>query len=316
MADMGGRIVIERLEFLGCCGVSLEERARPQPLAVDLDLACQLETAGLSDNLAQTIDYAAIAQRIVEVGTSQDSSLLETVAERILAAIFSEFPIDRATLWIRKLQPPIPHITGSVGVTLERTRLAQQIQHPEPVPAPFLMQHLARLPKGRVLDVAAGRGRHALFLASQGYDVVAVDRDAEALDHLTATARQRRLSTISTRIVDLELPPAHDPGLGVEQYDVILVFFYLYRSLFSALIEALKPGGVLMYETFTIENYFRHHHPRRWEFCLATNELLRLVSTLRVLHYDEGEHEGSHGAGSAYTAQLLAQKPAGSSPTP
>lgn len=304
------RIVIERLEFRGCCGVSPEERAQPQPLAVDVELDCRLESAGLSDNLAHTVDYAAVARRIVDVGTLQDSCLLETLAERLLAILFAEFPIERAKLWVRKLQPPIAHIAGSVGITLERTRLAQQLQRPDPVPAPFLMQHLARLPKGRVLDVAAGRGRHTLFLASHGYEVEAIDRDAEALDHLAATARQRNLSGVTTRTVDLELPPPQEPDLGLETYDVIVVFFYLHRSLFPFLIDALKPGGVLVYETFTIENYFRHRHPKRWEFCLANNELLRLTSLLRVLHYDEGEHDGGHGAGSAYTAQLLAHKPA------
>jgi hypothetical protein len=65
----------------------------------------------------------------------------------------------------------------------------------------------------------------------------------------------------------------------------------------------------LLYETFTIDNYFRYRHPRRWEFCLAHNELLRLTSSLRVLSYDEGEHEGGPGMGSVFTAQLNAQKP-------
>lgn len=306
---MAERIVIERLEFHGCCGVSLEERARPQPLAVDLEVDCQLEPAGRSDSLSHTVDYAALAQRIVEVGTSQDSCLLETLAERILAVLFAEFPIDRAKLWVRKLQPPIAHVAGSVGVTLDRTRMAQQLQHPDPVPAPFVMQQLTRLPKGRVLDVAAGRGRHTLFLASHGYEVEAVDRDTEALEQLAATARQRNFSTVTTRTVDLELPPPHDPDLGIERYDVIVVCFYLHRALFPALIDALKPNGMLLYETFTIDNYFRHRHPKRWEFCLAHNELLRLTSPLRTLHYDEGEHDGGHGAGSAFTAQLLAQKP-------
>jgi aminopeptidase-like protein len=73
-------------------------------------------------------------------------------------------------------------------------------------------------------------------------------------------------------------------------------------------MEALKPQGVLLYETFTIENYMRYHHPRRWEFCLAQNELLRLASSLRVISYDEGEHDGGPGMGSVFTAQLVAQK--------
>jgi hypothetical protein len=64
-----------------------------------------------------------------------------------------------------------------------------------------------------------------------------------------------------------------------------------------------------VYETFLIDNHLHHHHPRRSEFCLAHNELLRLTSPLRVLHYDEGEHESSRGLHAAFTARLVAQKP-------
>lgn len=307
---MSGKIFIERLEFRGRVGVTPEERARPQPLAVDVELDCQLEPAGRSDDLTHTIDYAAIARRVVEVGTEKDCHLLETIAERLLGMLFDEFPIGSAKLWIRKLQPPLVYVTGSVGVSLERTRLAQQLHQAEPAPAPFLVQQLHRLPKGRALDVAAGGGRQALFLAMHGYQVDAVDRDADALAQLAATARQRKLATVTTQSVDLEQPAPYEPNFGKETYDVIVVFFYLHRSLFPCLMEALKPGGVLIYETFTIDNYFRHRHPRRWEFCLAHNELLRLTSRLQVLHYDEGAHEGGHGQGSIYTAQLVAQKPA------
>ena len=63
---MSGRIFIERLEFRGRIGVTAEERGRPQPLAVDLELDGHLETAGRSDDLTHTIDYAAIAKHIVE----------------------------------------------------------------------------------------------------------------------------------------------------------------------------------------------------------------------------------------------------------
>ncbi len=306
---MSDDIVIERLEFRGRCGVTVEERALPQPLAVDLELRHQPEPAALADDLARTIDYARVAQRVVEIGTTQDFCLLETMAERLLTMLFNEFPIERVKLWIRKLHPPISYVARSVGISVERTRPAQQFPCGGPAPAPFLVEQLHRLPKGKVLDVAAGNGRHSLFLASHGYQVEAIDRDGNALERLSATAQTRMLSTITTRTIDLEQPSPYELDLGKDQYDVVIVFFYLYRSLFPYLIDALKPGGVLIYETFTIDNYFHHKHPKRWEFCLAPNELLRLTSCLHVLHYDEGGHENNRASGLAYTAQLVAHKP-------
>lgn len=311
---MPDQIVIERLEFRGRCGVTPEERARPQPLAVDLELNCRLGPAGLSDSLAHTIDYARVAQRVVEVGTAQDSCLLEAMAERLLSMLFDEFPIDQVKLWVRKLHPPITYVTGSVGVAVERARPAQDLQHMDHAPSQFLVEQFHRLPKGKALDVAAGSGRHSLFLASRGYQVDAVDRDAKALAELSAAARIRSLTAIATRRIDLERPAPYEPELGKETYDVIIVFFYLYRSLIPYLLDALKPGGVLAYETFTIDNYFHHKHPKRWEFCLAPNELLRLTSSLHVLHYDEGGHANGQTSDLAYTAQLLAHKPMRSGP--
>ena len=306
---MGGHVVIERLEFCGRCGVTPEERARPQPLAVDLELDCRLEAAGLSDDLGHTIDYATVAQRVVDIGTVQESQLLETLAERLLAALFDEFPIRRIKLWLRKLHPPTPYVTRSVGINIERTRLAQHILRAEPPPAQFLAQQLHRLPKGQILDVASGSGRHALFLASLGYQIDAVDRDEQALARLLTHAQTRHLTDISSRVLDLEPPSPQELHLGHEAYDAILVFFYLHRPLFPSLIEALKPGGVLLYETFTVDNHVQRQHPKRREFCLAHNELLRLTSGLRILHYDEGLHEGTSQSESVYTAQLVAQKP-------
>lgn len=303
------RILIERLEFRGRCGVTAEERAKPQPLAVDLEITASLDQAGCSDRLADTVDYARIAKRLTEIGTTHETALLETLAERFFGMLYGEFPIDRATLWLRKLHPPISQVTGSVGIKLERTRLDQQLKAHEQKPAAFLIEQAHRLPKGRALDVAAGGGRHALYLAAHGYQVDAIDRDAAALAQLSAAASARSLA-VHTRTVDLEQPAPFNPELGHERYDVILVFFYLHRSLFPFLIEALKPGGVLIYETFSIDNYTHHKHPRRWEFCLAHNELLRLTSSLQVLHYDEGAHDGVEGPRATYTARLAAQKPA------
>jgi dihydroneopterin aldolase len=305
---MAERIVIERLEFYGRCGVTEQERRKPQLIALDLELEAQVESAAISDRLAETIDYAQVAERLLSIGTSLHCRLLEVLAEQLIGMLFTEFPVDRVRIWIRKLHAPIAMVAASVGVRFERTRAAHQALNAEPRPAPFLLHQLGRLPKGRVLDVAAGRGRHALHLLSQGMQVEAIDRDQEALAAMDAVAKSRHLSGLTTRVVDLEENQDRPASLGYERYDAIIVLFYLHRPLFPALMDALKPNGVLLYETFTIENHFRRQHPRRWEFCLAQNELLRLTSPLLVLHYDEGEHDGGHGSESSYTARLVAQK--------
>ncbi len=307
-ALMPDRIRIERLEFRGRCGVTAEERVRPQPLAIDLELESKLDHAGNSDDLRHTIDYATIARRVVEIGTGREAQLLESMAEHLAAVIFAEFPVDRLTLWLRKLHPPIAYVTSSVGITLERTRFIQTIRLADPPPARFLVQQLHRLPqKGMVLDVAAGRGRHTVLLSLLGYRVEAIDRDEQALAQLLTEARSRHLADITTRTLDLESP--HPPDLGENRYDAILVFLYLARPIFPQLIQALKPGGVLLYETFLIDQHLHYQHPRRREFCLGHGELLGLISGLRVLHYDEGLHDVSRDGDSAYTAQLVAQKP-------
>jgi dihydroneopterin aldolase len=306
---MPDQIRIERLEFRGRCGVTVEERTRPQPLAVDLELDCRIDHAGDSDDLRHTIDYAAVARRVVDIGTGREAQLLESLAEQLVAVLFADFPVDRVKLWLRKLHPPIVSIVSSVGITLERTRLTQQLIRADPQPARFLGQQLHRLPKGTVLDVAAGKGRHTLFLSSLGYQVEAIDRDEQALAQLMTDARSRHLANVTTRAVDLESPHPGTPDLGEDRYDAILVFFYLARPIFPQLIHALKSGGVLVYETFLIDHHLQYQHPRRREFCLGHGELLSLTSGLRVLHYDEGPHEGDRDGGSAYTAQLLAQKP-------
>jgi dihydroneopterin aldolase len=311
---MADKIVIERLEFQARCGITPEERHRFQPMAIDLELDCETASAAASDHLNDTVDYARVAERIVELGGREVCALLETLGEKVLTLLFTEFPISRARLWLRKLAPPIAQRAGSVGVKLDRPRAAHHAQAADPMPSRFVTQQLHRLPKGRALDVACGNGRHALYLAAQGFEVEGIDRDHGSLATLSATAAQRRLH-LTVKQVDLERSTEERPEFPANTYDAIVVCFYLHRPLFPWLVEALKPQGVLLYETFTIDNYVRYRHPRRWEFCLAQNELLRLTSSLRVLSYDEGEHEGGAGMGSAFTAQLVAQKPGQALPT-
>ncbi|MBM4255789.1 MAG: methyltransferase domain-containing protein [Deltaproteobacteria bacterium] len=175
-------------------------------------------------------------------------------------------------------------------------------------PAPFLVDSLHQLPRGKALDVAAGRGRNALYLAQHGFSVHALDRDPAALQTLQTLTGEQNIQNVTTEVVDLESGPVSESVFPASTYDVVLVFLYLFRSLFPALLRTLKPGGMIVYETFLVENHLRYHHPRHREFCFAAGELRTLVSELHILHYDEGERPRPDGQPGTFTVRLLAQK--------
>ncbi|ABF07953.1 class I SAM-dependent methyltransferase [Cupriavidus metallidurans] len=150
---------------------------------------------------------------------------------------------------------------------------------PLAAPSPWLTRwaHLIR-PGGRVLDLACGSGRHSAWLAAQGFAVLAVDRDAEAIAALP--------SGIERRTVDLEQGawPLADAG----RFDAVVVTNYLHRPLWPHLIEALAPGGVLIYETFAAGNE-TVGKPSRPDFLLRPGELLEVAhDALRVVGYEDG----------------------------
>ena len=131
-----------------------------------------------------------------------------------------------------------------------------------------------------MLDLACGHGRHARLLAAQGFRVAAVDRDAEAL------AEQGNVAGITTRVTDLESVPW---PYAAQCFDGVVVTNYLFRPLFGALIGALKPGGVLIYETFMVGNE-RFGRPANPEFLLQPGELLNLVRpSLTVVAFEQGQ---------------------------
>jgi len=155
-------------------------------------------------------------------------------------------------------------------------------------PAAWLIDNADLLPRGgKVLDVACGRGRHALWLAGAGFDVHAIDRDPDAIAFVQATADRLGLS-LSCEVVDLETDPV--PALP-GPCDAILVFNYLHRPLMPALLAALAPGGRLFYETFTSQQAERGH-PKNPAFLLKPGELAALVGPLAVLRSREGEFDG------------------------
>ena len=155
-------------------------------------------------------------------------------------------------------------------------------------PATWLTSHRSLLPAtGDSLDLACGSGRHAIWLAEQGFRTLAVDRDAVAIGGLSQEAARRGLS-IETRVVDLE---SGETFLGPDSFDLIVVVHYLHRPLFPSLVSALRPGGVLVYETFTRAQAARGK-PTNPVFLLESGELADLVRPLTILVSREGDFEG------------------------
>ena len=163
-------------------------------------------------------------------------------------------------------------------------------------PIPFLKDHLSLLPKGKVLDLAMGEGRNGVFLATQGYQVTGLDISEIGLQKAQQLAKE--LGTqIDTQVVDLETYQ-----LPANTYDVIVCTYYLQRNLFPKMIRALKSGGVVVVETYTIDHLkYRSGFPR--QFLLDRNELLGHFQELTLLRYQLVDN------GHAAYASLLAKKP-------
>lgn len=165
-------------------------------------------------------------------------------------------------------------------------------------PAQFLVENIDLLPRGRALDVAMGGGRNAIYLAKMGFEVEGVDTSSEAIEEALERARKEGVS-IQTRVEDLEKIPYFDE----EAYDLVICFKYLQRSLMPQMKNWVKPGGMLVYETFIIDQvqFGKPHNP---DYLLRYNELLHtFFRSFRVLRYREGIIEGKKAI-----ASILAQK--------
>ena len=155
-------------------------------------------------------------------------------------------------------------------------------------PTQWLVDHQGLLPRaGEALDVASGRGRNALWLAARGLDTLALDRDPAAIEFIQEEARRRGVA-IRADVIDLE--GEHTP-LPQAAFDVIVVVHYLHRPLFPELKAALRPAGLLVYETFT-RSQAERGHPRNPDFLLEPGELRELVQPFEILVEREGDFEG------------------------
>jgi len=164
-------------------------------------------------------------------------------------------------------------------------------------PSDWLVDHAHLLPgKGKALDIAMGEGRNTLFAASLGYDVLGVDISDVGVSRAESLARENKL-TIRTRIADLDQYQIEENA-----YDLILCFYFLDRNLFKKIRNGLKPGGLLVFETFN-EDYLQYSSFKP-EWVLKKNELPETFSDLNILDYREVDDPENQ---TAY-ASLVARK--------
>lgn len=152
-------------------------------------------------------------------------------------------------------------------------------------PSDWVVEHTPLIHNGgRVLDLACGYGRHAIWLAAAGYQVDAVDWNSQAL------AGMHEIANINVMIVDIECGewPAKE-----QKYDAIVVSRYLYRPILHMLAQMLNIDGVLIYETFMIGNE-HFGKPSNPDYLLLQDELHAVYAPLLKIHaFEQGEVKGS-----------------------
>ena len=165
-------------------------------------------------------------------------------------------------------------------------------------PIAFLRQNVDLLPTaGKALDIAMGEGRNGVFLATRGYHVLGLDISDTGLRKAQQLAREFSTS-IETRVVDLE-----HARLTMNEYDVIIVSYYLQRDLFPQIKRALKRGGLVVVETYN-ENHARYKPDFPQEYLLEKDELLAVFKDFVIIRYRAADD----GTSKAYVS-LLARKP-------
>jgi len=166
-------------------------------------------------------------------------------------------------------------------------------------PSAFLIANAHRL-HGRVLDVAAGAGRNALALAARGLMVDGIDIASTGLRRAQAAARGAglRLHLIQADLTQFPLPRSC--------YDALINMRYLQRSLFAPMQRAVRPGGLIIFETFLIDQQ-QIGHPSHPDFLLQHGELRAAFGRCDILFYEEGYLQTE--IGPAYLARMLARTP-------
>jgi tellurite methyltransferase len=174
---------------------------------------------------------------------------------------------------------------------------SHRLSEPDPL-LPYAYQEFIQplFPKaGVALDVAGGVGRHAIFLARHGWKVTLVDISSLGIGLARENAKELG------GLINYQVSQVATASWDQSHYDIVMVFFYLEQGIFPQLFNALRPGGLLIYKTYTHLASKFGKGPRHPMHLLKENELLHAFPEMTVLHYMETMRNRG-------TAELVARK--------
>ncbi len=165
-------------------------------------------------------------------------------------------------------------------------------------PVSLLKSHVGILKKGRVLDIAMGEGRNAVFLAGQGFDVEGMDGSSLAVERANALAKEKNVTiSAKTQNLDFFLMPL------MKYETIVMTYFKPQARFFSEVRRGLVAGGTFALEAYTAEQAKANPNPNLdFTECYKPNEVLANLKDFQVLYYSELPQ------GSAHTVQLIARK--------
>lgn len=166
-------------------------------------------------------------------------------------------------------------------------------------PAKFLAENFDFLgPQSKILDMGMGEGRNAVFMAQKGHNVTGVDISSVAVKkaYMLAKEFKVRIKGVVASLEKYKIPN--------ESFDAIICFYYVDRSLISKIQKWLKPGGILIYEAYTIRQKNKVDFRKEPDsYFLRPQELLTMFPNMQVLKYEEPLHEKN------YRASIILKKP-------
>jgi tellurite methyltransferase len=156
---------------------------------------------------------------------------------------------------------------------------------------------------GSALDLAGGAGRHSIWLAKQGWEVTLIDISEAGVEQARQNAGPlaARIHFVVDDLTGFKASQTRFEAGFEPGFELVMAFFYLEREIFSEILKALRPGGLLLYKTHTVTQSKRAGGPMNPAHLLMPGELLKLAAGLRVLHCQEEVAEKA-------TAELAARK--------